>query len=70
MTHPLREISLHTFVYRGLVIRKSKHSKLNPITRYRVSDPEYSYGLFDTLADAMRYIDRLVRNYYEEKRRY
>lgn len=66
MTYPLRKISTHKTVYRGLVIRKLPAKKLTPLTRYRVSDFQYSYGLFDTLADAMRFIDNLVGNYYEK----
>lgn len=67
MTYPLRTISTHKTAYRGMVIRKLPGKKLTPITRYKVSDFEYSYGLFDTLADAMRFIDNLVGNYYEKQ---
>lgn len=68
MTYPIRKISTHKSAYRGLVIRKLPGKKLTPITRYKVSDFEYSYGLFDTLAEAMRFIDNLVGDYYEKTR--
>jgi len=60
MTHPRLKISTHKTAYRGMVIRKLPGKKLTPMTRYRVSDVEYSYGLFDTLAEAIRFIDNLI----------
>ncbi|MEX9212827.1 hypothetical protein AB7X03_14295 [Providencia rettgeri] len=60
MSYLARKISNNKSVYRGLVIRKLPNKKLSPITRYKVSDFEYSYGLFDTLAEAMKYIDKLI----------
>lgn len=60
MSYLARKISNNKSVYRGLVIRKLPNKKLSPITRYKVSDFEYSYGLFDTLAEAMKYIDTLI----------
>lgn len=60
MSYLARKISNNKSVYRGLVIRKLPNKKLSPITRYKVSDFEYSYGLFDTLSEAMKYIDKLI----------
>lgn len=60
MSYLARKISNNKSVYRGLVIRKLPNKKLSPITRYKVSNFEYSYGLFDTLAEAMKYIDTLI----------
>ena len=68
MTYPIRKISTHKSVYRGLVIRKLPGKKLTPMTRYRVSDFEYSYGLCDTVKETMEFIDYLVGDYYEKNR--
>ncbi|EOW7073738.1 hypothetical protein ACOZ7A_000181 [Yersinia enterocolitica] len=55
----LVKVSEHTSVYRGFSITRLKHNKINPITRYQVSQGDQSYGKFDAQAQATAYVDQL-----------
>lgn len=59
--HALIKVSTHTSIYRGFSITKLPRKKLNPVTRYRVSQGDQSYGKFDAQAEATGYIDQLYR---------
>ncbi|CAB5682332.1 hypothetical protein [Providencia rettgeri] len=53
------QLKSHCFIYRGFTIKKIPRNKLRQITRYQVSQNEQSFGLFDAMAEATKYIDKL-----------
>lgn len=55
------QIKTHCFIYRGFTIRKLPRNKLIHTTRYHVSHCEQSFGLFDAMAEAAKYIDWLYQ---------
>ncbi|MBB1525659.1 MULTISPECIES: hypothetical protein [Pectobacterium] len=57
--HALIKVSEHTSVYRGFSIIRCPRTATNPITRYRVSQGDQSFGLFDALGQATSYINGL-----------
>ncbi|MFP9228940.1 hypothetical protein A0E43_10205 [Pectobacterium cacticida] len=57
--HGLIKVSEHTSIYRGFSIIRCPRTATNPITRYRVSQGNQSFGLFDALAQAKSYINML-----------
>ncbi len=59
MHHAIIQLSAHTSIYRGFSITKLPRKKMTPVTRYRVSQGDQSYGKFDDQAEATRYIDKL-----------
>nr|SAY45636.1 Uncharacterised protein [Serratia marcescens] len=59
MNHAIIQVSKHTGIYRGFSITKLPRKKMNPVTRYRVSQGDQSYGKFDAQAEATAYIDYL-----------
>lgn len=56
------QIKSHCFIYRGFTIRKLPRNKLIHTTRYQISQCEQSFGLFDAMADATKYIDWLYQS--------
>ncbi|QDL33856.1 hypothetical protein [Serratia liquefaciens] len=61
--HALVKVSEHTNSYRGFCITRIPRKKVNPVTRYHVSQGDQSYGKFDALAEAIGYINGL----YEQR---
>lgn len=59
MTHPIKEVSRHSSIYRGFSIVRRPATVLNKITRYEVTLSDQSFGLFDAQAQATDYIDEL-----------
>ncbi|MEQ5739368.1 MULTISPECIES: hypothetical protein [Providencia] len=59
MINQLIQISTHSFKYRGFLIVKLPAKAVNPVTRYHVQRNDDSYGLFDSMSDAKKYIDSL-----------
>nr|WP_237613356.1 hypothetical protein [Pectobacterium parmentieri] len=57
--HALIKLSEHTSIYRGFSIIRYPRTATNPITRYRISQGDQSFGLFDALGQATEYINRL-----------
>ncbi|QGH60774.1 hypothetical protein [Serratia proteamaculans] len=57
--HALVKVSEHTSIYRGFCITRIPRKKVNPVTRYHVSQGDQSYGKFDAQAEATGYIDGL-----------
>lgn len=57
--HALIKVSEHTSVYRGFSITRCPRTATNPITRYRISQGDQSFGLFDALGQATSYINEL-----------
>lgn len=57
--HALTKVSEHTSSYRGFCITRIPRKKVNPVTRYHVSQGDQSYGKFDAQAEATGYIDGL-----------
>ncbi|WGL94639.1 hypothetical protein [Arsenophonus nasoniae] len=55
----LKQISTHSFGYRNFTIIKLPRKVVNPITRYHVWLDDHSFGKFDALAEATKYIDKL-----------
>ncbi|APC14010.1 hypothetical protein RB151_043890 [Providencia rettgeri] len=53
------QISTHSFKYRGFLIVKLPAKAMNPVTRFHVQRNDDSYGLFDSMAQATKYIDCL-----------
>ncbi|WP_315708968.1 hypothetical protein [Brenneria uluponensis] len=52
-------LSKHTSIYRGFSVVEYPRTITNPIKRYCISREGQSYGLFDALALAISYIDKL-----------
>lgn len=59
MINQLIQISTHSFKYRGFLIVKLPAKAMNPVTRFHVQRNDDSYGLFDSMAQATKYIDCL-----------
>ncbi len=55
----IKQLSTHSFSYRNFLIVMLPAKAMNPITRYHVQYNDGSYGLFDSMNDAVKYIDRL-----------
>lgn len=53
------QISTHSFKYRGFLIVKLPAKAMNPVTRFHVQRNDDSFGLFDSMNDATKYIDSL-----------
>lgn len=53
------QISTHSFKYRNFQIIKLPAKAMNPVTRYNVQLDDNSYGLFDSMGKAIKYIDSL-----------
>ncbi|MBV2190969.1 hypothetical protein [Providencia rettgeri] len=54
-------VSHHCAVYRGFTIITLPRKKQTPITRYHVWHLGESFGKFDAMAEATKYIDGLWR---------
>lgn len=59
--YALTKVSEHTNVYRGFSITRIPRKKVQPVTRYHVSQGDQSYGKFDAQAQATGYIDELYQ---------
>ncbi|WP_052235282.1 hypothetical protein [Pectobacterium carotovorum] len=57
--HALIKLSEHTSIYRGFSIIRCPRTATNPMTRYRISQGDQSFGLFDALGQATSYINEL-----------
>lgn len=55
----IEQISTHSFKYRNFLIVMLPAKALNPVTRFHVQRNDDSYGLFDSMSDATKYIDSL-----------
>ncbi|WP_371746007.1 hypothetical protein [Proteus mirabilis] len=55
----VKQITEHSFMYRGFTIIKLPRKAVTPITRYHVWLDDQSFGKFDAMAEAMHYIDLL-----------
>lgn len=61
----IRQITEHSFLYRGFTIIKLPRKAINPVTRYHVWLDDQSFGKFDAMAEAIKYIDLLKGDSYE-----
>lgn len=59
MEYSIKQLSNHSSVYRGFIITTLPRKAVQPVTRYQVSQGDYSYGKFDAQAEATHYIDTL-----------
>ncbi|THD47006.1 hypothetical protein ERD95_15385 [Enterobacteriaceae bacterium ML5] len=59
MSFAFIKLSEHSDLYRGFTITRLPRNKINRFTRYRVSQNDQSFGLFDAQALATGYIDQL-----------
>ncbi|CRL65430.1 hypothetical protein BN1805_03345 [Proteus vulgaris] len=55
----VKQITEHSFMYRGFTIIKLPRKAVTPITRYHVWLDDQSFGKFDAMAEATHYIDLL-----------
>ncbi|HEM7507391.1 hypothetical protein AB6G22_07940 [Providencia hangzhouensis] len=55
----IEQISTHSFKYRNFLIVMLPAKALNPVTRFHVQRNDDSFGLFDSMSDATKYIDSL-----------
>ena len=55
----VKQITEHSFMYRGFTIIKLPRKAVTPITRYHVWLDDQSFGKFDAMAEATNYIDLL-----------
>ncbi|EPS1554492.1 hypothetical protein ACVB0D_000519 [Proteus mirabilis] len=55
----VKQITEHSFMYRGFTIIKLPRKAVTPITRYHVWLDDQSFGKFDVMAEATHYIDLL-----------
>lgn len=55
----VKQITEHSFMYRGFTIIKLPRKTVTPITRYHVWLDDQSFGKFDAMAEATHYIDLL-----------
>lgn len=64
MTAGIEQISTHSFKYRNFQIIKLPAKAMNPVTRFHVQRDDNSFGLFDSMTEAKKYIDELwgIRN--------
>lgn len=51
----------HCSIYRGFSVRKLPRNATRKITQYRVTLGDDSFGKFDALAEAIRFIDGLFK---------
>ncbi len=58
----VKQITEHSFMYRGFTIIKLPRKAVTPITRYHVWLDDQSFGKFDAMAEATKYIDLLKGN--------
>lgn len=61
----IRQITEHSFLYRGFTIIKLPRKAMNPVTRYHVWLDDQSFGKFDAMAEAIKYIDLLKGDSHE-----
>lgn len=59
MKYAITKLSEHTSLYRGFTVTRLPRNKINRFTRYRVSQNDQSFGLFDAQALATGFIDQL-----------
>ncbi|CAG9421025.1 MULTISPECIES: hypothetical protein [Providencia] len=64
MTAGIEQVSTHSFKYRNFQIIKLPAKAMNPVTRFHVQRDDNSFGLFDSMTEAKKYIDELwgIRN--------
>lgn len=64
MTASIEQVSTHSFKYRNFQIIKLPAKAMNPVTRFHVQRDDNSFGLFDSMTEAKKYIDELwgIRN--------
>ncbi len=55
----VKQITEHSFMYRGFTIIKLPRKAVTPITRYHVWLDDQSFGKFDAMVEATKYIDLL-----------
>jgi hypothetical protein len=55
----VKQITEHSFMYRGFTIIKLPRKAVTPMTRYHVWLDDQSFGKFDAMAEATKYIDLL-----------
>ena len=55
----VKQLSTHSFSYRYFQIIKLPAKAMNPVTRYNVQRGDNSFGLFDSMIQATKYIDSL-----------
>ena len=55
----VKQITEHSFMYRDFTIIKLPRKAVTPITRYHVWLDDQSFGKFDAMAEATKYIDLL-----------
>ncbi|KAB7730615.1 hypothetical protein KEP48_05795 [Proteus mirabilis] len=61
----VKQITEHSFMYRGFTIIKLPRKAVTPITRYHVwLLDDQSFGKFDSMAEAVKYIDGLKNETY------
>ncbi|WGL93974.1 hypothetical protein [Arsenophonus nasoniae] len=56
------QLTTHSFIYRDFVIVKLPRKAITPITRYHVWYENNSFGKFDAMDHAQKYIDKLYQN--------
>lgn len=61
----IRQITEHSFLYRGFTIIKLPRKAMNPVTRYHIWLDDQSFGKFDAMAEAIKYIDLLKGDFHE-----
>ncbi|CAG9412378.1 hypothetical protein [Providencia alcalifaciens] len=59
MNMNLVQVSTHSFKYRNFQIIKLPAKAMSPVTRFHVQRDDNSFGLFDSMNDAIKYIDSL-----------
>ena len=59
MNMNLIQVSSHSFKYRNFQIIKLPAKAINPVTRFHIQRDDNSFGLFDSINDAIKYIDSL-----------
>ncbi|CAG9412393.1 TPA: hypothetical protein ACS78B_002113 [Providencia alcalifaciens] len=59
MNMNLIQVSTHSFKYRNFQIIKLPAKAINPVTRFHIQRDDNSFGLFDSINDAIKYIDSL-----------
>lgn len=59
MNMNLIQVSTHSFKYRNFQIIKLPAKAINPVTRFQIQRDDNSFGLFDSMNDAIKYIDSL-----------
>ncbi|HHR6149636.1 TPA: hypothetical protein ACS787_002862 [Providencia alcalifaciens] len=59
MNMNLIQVSTHSFKYRNFQIIKLQAKAINPVTRFHIQRDDNSFGLFDSINDAIKYIDSL-----------